>query len=581
MLFRSLKKIYLFHTKSMDTQIYILLLLLISSLQLIKARTITTTDLHQALFEAKPGDIIELKSGFYRNHSYELINGTFSRPIKIKSAPNAQVYFIGQPDKCVFDTQHIQHVTFEGPMVLQDALCGFKFMESSYIKIINVSIYDMRQQAILISGFSNVITENVIQGCVLENKVDAKRKRSGWNQCLAIWGATNRGFSSHITISQNKISNSYGEAVYFLNCKYCNVTGNNITNGLSANIYIDSSKDIQITKNVLRVNSTEYDNKNGKACGIALSSDNYHYLERINIENNIIIGTRIGIYYFPQYSGSTYNEVKIYFNTLWNVDYTPILFKRPKNLTTFENEMKNNFIDFAGAVEFEPKSSWKFDTNYFYNTSSVPSIYYEPFDTHSRAEKNETLDSIFNKIKGCENYYDPNIKPECFRPSPHPGIIKLYRSGNNIGFRTYNDFYSCTRHSLSPSIGAYEFFQECSELIPPKNNTRKEYSARINITYCTSGFRILKMITLYTQWTMAKHNKCNWTMLFVGINHLKFKFKFAETVESTIYKIESDPFRTFDGDYLYELVTENANGTYNDCQYTTSGNLITLVCSWR
>ena len=232
----------------MEKQIYTLFLLLIASLQLINTRTITTNDLHQALYEAKPGDIIELKSGFYRNHSYVLKNGTFSMPIKIKSAPNAQVYFIGQPDECIFEAERLQYVTFEGPMVLRDALCGFKIVDSSYINITNISIDNMSQQAILISGFLNIISQNDIKGCVLENKQDAKRKQSGWSQCLAVWGLSNGEFSSYITISQNKISNSYGEAVYFLNCKNCSVTGNNITNGLSANIYIDSSKDIQLLK---------------------------------------------------------------------------------------------------------------------------------------------------------------------------------------------------------------------------------------------------------------------------------------------------------------------------------------------
>ena len=585
----------------MEKQMYALLLLLIASLQLINTRIITVSDhlgdlpdLHQGLSEAQPGDTIELKSGFYRNYSYILKSGLYGKPIKIKSAPNAQVYFLNDwdvPDEiCFFEGENIQHVTIEGPMIFQDASCAFKLINSSYIKITNVSIYNMRQQAIIMSGFSNVITENVIQGCVLENRETAKRKTSGWNQCLAIWGLPNGQFSSHITISRNNISNSYGEAVYFLNCRYCRAVENNITNGLFANIYIDSSTDIDITKNVLRVNSIEYNNKNGKACGIAMSPDAYNSIERIRIENNIIIGTRIGIYFFTQHTGGTYNKVKIYFNTLWNVDYTPLLFKHDQNYTneseTFGCEMKNNFIYFAGAVEFEPKEAWKFASNYFYGTWNVPYIYRDYYDNTSKADSNLTFDSLFNQISGCENYYDPNLNPECLRPSPEPGSMQLYHSGTSLGYQNYSDIYSCTRSAYNPSVGAYEFPHGCTEEVEPQNITRI-YHVTFNITYCTSGYRTLKIMGSYCNWnaaqcvTMNKQKNCVWTDTFYNGTSLNFKYKFAEAIQTSLYKIESDPFRTFDGEYLSYIATNNGTGRYEDCDFETIGDRIILYCSWR
>ena len=57
-----------------------------------------------------------------------------------------------------------------------------------------------------------------------------------------------------------------------------------------------------------------------------MATDNEIPLQNINIINNIIIGTRIGIYFFTDFNEGTYNYVKILFNTLWNVDKTPILF---------------------------------------------------------------------------------------------------------------------------------------------------------------------------------------------------------------------------------------------------------------
>ena len=47
-------------------------------------------------------------------------------------------------------------------------------------------------------------------------------------------------------------------------------------------------------------------------------------IQNISITNNIIIGTRIGISFFTMGAGGGYNNVKIFHNTLWNVDVTPI-----------------------------------------------------------------------------------------------------------------------------------------------------------------------------------------------------------------------------------------------------------------
>ena len=566
----------------MDKQICIILLLLIASFQLINAKIITTDNLHNALSQAEPGDTIELKSGTYRNHSYQFKNGTEEKKITIRSAPNAQVYFIGTPSKCIFEVEYIQYVGFEGPMELKDALCGFNIYSSMYINITNISIYNMNQQAILINGAIFIyFFHNIIQGCVLENKETAKTKIFSRSKCVEV----NLGFL--VSIHSNNISFSYGESIYFEKCRYCYIINNEITNGLFANIYNNSTRDTYIYNNILRVNSTEYNNKNGKACGIAMSDDNKIRFENINIINNIIIGTRIGIYFFTDFIQGTYNYVKILFNTLWNVDKTPILFKKPKNENVFGCVMKNNFIYFNGAVELEPKSAWKFSSNYYYNTPVVPNIYY---DSTSKAEQNIPLDTIFNQVKGCENYYDPNLNPECLRPSKIPGNMKLFHSGFPVISSETGIFFDinfCNRSKDNPSIGAFEYPERCSQNFEPTPIFIDNYDVRFNITYCTSGYKVLKIIGSYCNWnveqaiTMTKNNNCIWSATFKNIDNLNFKYKFAETIQNSIYKIESDPFRIFDGKELGSYARLNDNGEYEHCDFFTTGNLITLVCTWR
>ena len=569
----------------MNKRISISLLLLFVSLQSICARIITTNDLKAALSEANPGDTIELKSGYYTKVPYTLKNGTYEKKIKIKSAPNAEVIFESTFSRCIFEDKYIHDVTFEGEMSLNTAYCGIKLLNSSYINITGLTISQIRYQAILISGHHNTIYNNKIYDCVMESRFSPKMRTSGLSQSVAILEVKYGVPSTYNSVINNIISFSYGESLYLYHCEHCVVIQNEITNGLSANIYIDSSKYIDIDGNILRVNSTEYDNKYGSACGIALSPEDNNSISYINITNNIILGTRIGIYYSNKNINGGYDNVRILHNTLWNVHVTPIWFKKPNIGYPFGCEMKNNFFYFEGAKEFEPRYAWNIAYNYYYNTFNVPSIYY---DNSSKAATNLTLNTVFNQIKGCNDYYNQDLKPECLRPSKNPGKLKLYHSGTVLRPRVREDKAYCERNYYNPSIGAFEFPEECSgDVEPPSDIPQEDFDVRFNIIYCTAGYRAIKMVGSFCNWkvrsayNMTQVQRCNWTTTFRDGTSLDFKYKFVEVIGSSAYKIESDPYRIFTGSALAYKARKNSTGIYENCHYTTSGNLITLTCTWQ
>ena len=139
-------------------------LILLAILQLINSRIISTNDLKEALPQAQPGDIIELKSGIYKDVPYTLKNGTRSYPIKIRSAPNAEVEFEGDPTKCIFEASFVHDVIIEGPMRLATSFCGLKILNSTNINITGLYIVNMKQHAILMTGHNNVIFKNRFSG---------------------------------------------------------------------------------------------------------------------------------------------------------------------------------------------------------------------------------------------------------------------------------------------------------------------------------------------------------------------------------------------------------------------------------
>ena len=571
-------------------------LLFLLGLSLIASKTITTSDLASAISQASAGDIIEIKSGTYSSVPYSLRSGTKEKPITIKAAEGAKVVFVGTPTSCIFDTYGISYLNIEGPFELKNAYCGVKLMNSNHVNVSGLKIHDVQYHGIVISGHYNTIFDNEVYNCVLENKATASTREYGWSQCMAVWGTSKGVMSTNIVFKNNKIHEAYGEGLDFLECDTCSAIGNEITNGFSMNIYIDASRNIVIEGNTLRVNTDSYNTKWGRACGVGLAPESGGItISNILIKNNVMIGTRMGIYFFTMGSGGGYDKIKIFHNTLWNVSVTPIWFRAPNNTPT-ECEMKNNFIYHTGEIEFSPKSSWSLGYNYFYNTWNVPELY---SDSTSKSAHTLDLNGIFNNIGSC-NYWDQNVPAECLHPSKNPGYFKLSNTGTATSVLT--DFTGCDRNAKAPSIGAFEFTEGCgaeketdaltdividdtkTDTIKP---TEADYDVKIKINYCTSNGQIVRLVGSHCSWNvgactaMTNEGNCNWVATFTKGTTQTFNYKFVISNGSSASRWENDPNRQFNGVNLKKLADTSSNGTYESCNYNKSGNVITLVCSWR
>ena len=351
------------------------------------------------------------------------------------------------------------------------------------------------------------------------------------------------------------------------------------------NIYLDASRNILIEGNVLRVNSNAYDSKYGNACGVGLASESGNEYDIINVlvQNNVIIGTRMGIYFFLIGTGG-YDNIKILHNTLWKVSVTPIWFSQPNNKPT-NCEMRNNFIYYENQIEFAPKSSWVIGSNYYYNIPDVPSMYSDT-ERGSRAAGTLTLSTVFNSDIGNCNYNDRNIDAECLRPSPTPDDwLNLYQSGTKPSVEVPTDFAGCTRSTTTPSIGAYEFSIGCKS-DPVIDPVEVDFKVKFKINYCTTGSETIKMVGEFCSWTVSKgysltnEGSCNWSYT-IDEPAASFKYKFVVANGNTASKWESDPNRLFSLSALAKAVNSSSSGKYENCSYTKSSDLVTLTCSWR
>ena len=575
------------------------LVLFFLGLSLIVSKTITTTDLKTAIYQASPGDTIELQSGTYTNVPYGLPSGSEGKPITLKAAAGAKVVFVGTNSKYIFEQYQPKYLNVEGPFELKTCARGVSIYQGYHVKISGLTVHDVQYQGIVVTGHYINVENNEVYDCSLENKSQAKTREWGWSQCVAVHGISQGVMSTNIVFKNNKIHEGYGEALDFLECDTCSAIGNDITNGFSMNIYVDASRNIVIDSNILRVNTDAYNTKWGRACGVGMAPESGGIvISNILIQNNVMIGTRMGIYFFTMGNGGAYDKIRILHNTLWNVYTTPVWFRAPNN-TPSGCEMKNNFFYVEGTIEFSPKNSWSLGYNYYYNTYYVPSIY---SDSTSKSAQTLDVNGIFNNKGNC-NYWDQNLDVECLHPSKNPGYFKLYHTGTKPNNVVSVDFNGCARDSKNPSIGAFEGYDsKCSEedTTEPdssEDTTEKEeeeeevttdaYDVKLKINYCTSGSQIVKAVGSHCSWNvgsctaMTNEGNCNYVATFSKGTKQSFSYKFVIASGSTAYRWESDPNRTFNGANLKALADKASSGKYESCDYKKSGNVITLTCYWR
>ena len=467
---------------------YLFLFLLFIKIILLGALDVTPQNFKAHLSTAESGSILELTSGTYKDTPYKLSNsGKVGNPITIKLKSQANAIFEGQNEGCIFELNGKSYINIEGEMELSNAECGIKVVDSNNIIITGLKLHDMKKEAIIASGENIEISNNEIYNCVLDSKDNRQSIIYGINQCTKTLGINqNSEFSKNITFKNNNIYNGYGEGIKFSYCDGCSAISNTIKNTLSINVYLYSSKNTLIQGNIIKVTNSDYNSKFGKAIGIGLSTDSTYDIENVEIQNNLIIGCRIGIYYFITGTGS-YKAVNIYHNTLWKIDITPIWFTEPIK-TPSTSKLYNNFIYHNKQSHLLPKSNWEKGYNIFYNTDKVPPQY-EDSNSDSGTSKGigkMSISEIFNNLDGkCDYNNNMDLNISCFRPNSNNEIIK--HKGKKIK-EDEKDIEGCSRENV-PSIGAFELPEGCKEEPEPEPTDPPviKYDVKFQIHYIIEG----------------------------------------------------------------------------------------------
>ena len=570
---------------------YVRLILLLMKIAIIYSNIIRTNDLSSALKQALPGDTIELESCEYSSVPYKLIGGKENNPITIKSSFGATVKFRGSYNNCIFELNEISYLSIEGPFELLNSLCGITAIDVSNIKINGLKIHNMQQYGIIISGENNEISNNEIYDCVMDNQITSKILTSGWKQCVSVVGKnSNNYYSKNIVFKNNNIRDSFGEGLYFYKCDDCSSLSNNITNTYSNNLFIHSSKNIVIDSNLMRVTTGQFDTQIGNACGIGLTSgDNKEdMLDNIIIKNNIIIGTRIAIN-FIQSGNSRYNNVKILHNTIWQITVTSLWFEKPSN-TPVNCELRNNIIYMESWIaDFSPKKSWSMGKNFYYNIQKIPIEFSDTdMEETSTAMNFMDLNMLFNNRQFHCNYYDKGEDVDCFRPSTVPNFsFTLFHGGSASSVQVEKDFAGCIRSTTTPSIGAYEYYFQCTE-----NYEVEDLRVKFKINYCLAEGETIRMIGTFNNWNpndapiFIDEGNDFFSYTFDSIEE-SFEYKFVIVCNNLVIRSECEPNRYFNANELAKAIKYSWTGNYENCNYYKEMNTmyymntVTLQCNWK
>ena len=565
---------------------YLFIFLLFTKIIILLGATEVNPNTFKArLSTAEPGNIFELTTGTYKDAPYKFSkSGEVGNPITIKLKSQANVIFEGSNEGCIFELDGKSYINIEGEMELYNAECGIKVVDSNNIIITGLKIHDMKKEAIIASGENIEISNNEIYNCALDSKDNRQSLTYGINQCTKTLGKNqNSEFSKNITFKNNNIYNGYGEGIKFSYCDDCSAISNTIKNTLSISIYLYSSKDTLIQGNIIKVTNNDYNSKFGKAIGIGLSTDSTYDIDNVEIQNNLVIGCRIGIYYFITGTGS-YKAVNIYHNTLWKIDITPIWFTEPIK-TPSTSKLYNNFIYHNKQSHLLPKSNWEKGYNIFYNTDKVPPQYE---DSSSDLGKSQgigkmSLSDIFNDLDGKCDYNNMDLNISCFRPNSKNNIIN--HSGKKIK-EDEKDIEGCSREN-EPSIGAFELSEGCKQEPEPTDPPVIEYDVKFRIDYNTNG-NYVQIAGTFCNWGKSGncYNLVNtgnniWEITIISGTTQNFEYKFRIMSGNTVLRWESDPNRKFIGQELAKKADENQEDSYEGCDYVKTNNLITFTCKWR
>jgi len=254
--------------------------------------------LGKALTVLQTGDTVLVHNGTYNEsvNLYKIPQGPGGRTV-IKAAAGHTPVFDGGGASYVLESSEVSLVTFEG-LTVRNADTGFLFHQAHDGQVINCTTQNVKTGVVFYFSDRGEVTGSDLQGGVSGKATDG----------TVIKGST---------IHDSKENGLYLHA----DSKNCKYISNVVRDNTPINVYIDSSSDMTVDRNLIYMTGAPAPGH----IGIQLADEKYANvssprLQNITITNNLLVRNGFGISFwkgsFPGQSGM--KNVKIANNTIVN-----------------------------------------------------------------------------------------------------------------------------------------------------------------------------------------------------------------------------------------------------------------------
>jgi hypothetical protein len=217
-----------------------------------------------------------------------------------------------------------------------------------------------------------VFRGNIVKNNVLSNAPGLDP--ATWMQALSCYKASN------VEMTENWVSENYGEGIDCIVSDNCSITKNNVWDNFGVQIYLDNAQYALVDGNfVYNSGDTEYYNDGHPAYGIAVANEWYDVqnpVTNLTITNNIVLWTNSAFVYWSSQYGGGMHDTLVANNTFYHSDSSTArliyIEDDAHDTTTIDN---NIFYQRSGVgYAWAPTSGFTWKTNAWYGGTSGTQI---------------------------------------------------------------------------------------------------------------------------------------------------------------------------------------------------------------
>jgi hypothetical protein len=279
-------------------------------------------NLYRATSKTLPGDVVYLRGGTYAFTCPQTVQGTGSSlaQLTVSSYPGETAVLDFSGSTAGRDGLQIagKYVTVMNLTVQNSPKSNVSAWGASYVKIKNIKSTGSWAAGILVGATNPGGAHDIeVSGCDVSNcvRVNAGLSASQWQPGIQTYQC------DAVTVANNNVHQNYGEGIGFCTTTGSKVTGNQVWDNFSVNIYLDNVDSVSVTSNfVYGTGDTRFFRGTRGASGISLCVEgvtNPIGLRNVEISNNTITNCFAGIWYSGFGLGGGLQNCNISRNTIY------------------------------------------------------------------------------------------------------------------------------------------------------------------------------------------------------------------------------------------------------------------------